>query len=1267
VIAGIVKQAMAAGIQIDEAISKTIEHLKKTLDFEVNIDDIKAKLNPKINQQAGDFKASPGKKSLLNRLIEGGNGKDVTEALEKLGEEYDVRNQQEVDDLANAFIDKVGIGEALKAAMDGTIKNNDTKYMVYAEALERLKNQIDDKANVNDREALIAKFQEISNTFDLDARNAGQGLAILNHIYNKNQALKYSLSKVINDYKQKDPNGEIPAEIQAQFEALEKKLKDVEERTKEAEKRAKKAEDDLAVKNIQEDLARKKQQNGKNKSGLTPNEVKRKKELKNKFFGRLNDATGLVAMLADPEFREYLGLTFKAAKGDFKNFSTQVLKELGNGAKKHLPKLFTEAQVSSNTNTTNTSKSIKITEDGSIKIPAQMLRDYVEAGETDIDVIAGLIKEDIAEEYPDVDIRDIRDALTGYGKQINPNKDVITAEVNKLKEYGRLLSAYEDVLNGKMPQKSGLKRAKPEQKARELRKEINRLAKELKLEAIDLDTQWATAIDKVKSNLKNQIEDLDKQIANGEKRKVERNTIELDQEAKDLTVIRDVKRKLLDNMVGKPELTEEQKIARAEKSLQTSIDKLNKDIASGEIDFKEKPTAVTSAKIQSLKEQKKSLLDTRKQLREETGLIDKQKLKSAKTRVKNQIEDLNNRIKNRDFAIKEVKPILADNELNSLRAEKEAVYEEYEKLKYTQELLNRSTAKKWTDAIMEGFGITRAIKASLDLGLIGIQLRGFTYSELWRSPAELGRKMSKLFGAIGSQEKTNKAMSTLVGHPLHALAKKLDIGITHPDLRNEVREELASGNLLHQFWALPIVAMNVIGKQNLTQAKRKSLGDTFIDGFKKQYNKIFKNSQLVITEKSKYSRAEQWRNLNAFEAIERGLSTFGNQLRFEEFIRGVERLKAEGKDEINHLEDYKALASYIRTFSGRAKPAGFEMNQKALNVFFFSFKNAASIVQQLNPIYYGLQHVNSTDFKNGNYTKIPVANKMAMATMLKSVTSSLATMAFIAAGYAAFKDDDDEELTVETNPNSSDFMKIKIGNLRYDPWGGYVPLITLYSRLLTEEVKKADGTVYKMGEQRFGISSRVDAASRFLINKESPGFQMFHHYMASTEQIDPITGETSRVNNFGQTLSEDEAFSMYPIFLGSVKQAIKEDKEGVQSFLTAYSVFGLGNVQKYESAKGATLEEQALDVFAKRKIKSELPLEEKIKGKVDNRITRAESKIKEREYQKIAQKLKVPYYTPGGVKVDVSKRDFTTSDAGIENAKNKIEEVKSKYGIVDKK
>jgi hypothetical protein len=49
----------------------------------------------------------------------------------------------------------------------------------------------------------------------------------------------------------------------------------------------------------------------------------------------------------------------------------------------------------------------------------------------------------------------------------------ITAQVNKLKEYERLLSAYNDVM-GEMPLKSGLKEKKTGTRSRQLRRDINR-------------------------------------------------------------------------------------------------------------------------------------------------------------------------------------------------------------------------------------------------------------------------------------------------------------------------------------------------------------------------------------------------------------------------------------------------------------------------------------------------------------------------------------------------------------------------------------------------------------------------------------------------------------------------------------------------------------------------------------------------------------------------------------------------------------------------
>ena len=1187
--------------------------------------EVEEVVEPKAEPPIADFKRKSGKKSLLNRLIEGGNGKEITKSLESLGKEYDIRHQADIDEYANAFIDRVGIGEALHAAQNGLILNNDVKYLVYAEALERLKNEIDKETNVNDKEALKNKFQELSNKFDNEVRNAGQGLAILNYIYEKNQNLKYSLAKQIADYKKNDPNGEIPKEIEDKFKELDDKLQALEKQTKDAEERAEKAEQELAIKNTQEDIARQKAKQNKNRSSkakaakILANKLRTAKIHKPNIFSSASPASllwdGAIEIVA--KTIEGGGKIADAVQKGLDHIkASDWYKSLAKNKQDEAEKAFKES-------VTKTAKPAppKANKDGELEVPKELFRYYVEQGYNDINEIAELIKEDIAEEFPDADVRDIRDLLTGYGKQINPNKDEITAKMNKLKEYGRLLSAYDDVMSGKMPFKSGLVRVKPEQRARELRRKVNRLAKELQLQSINLETQWANALDKIKSNLKNQIEDLDKQIAKGEKRKIERTIIKLDTEAEGLKKQRDEKRKILDALVGKPELTYEEKIAKAEALLERAIKKIKKEIDNNDIAIKGKSTPVESAKLTALKDQYEALRETKKEMRKQAGLIEKQRLETSKKRIRTQIEEYRRRLREKDFSKKKANIIKADSELDALRAEREIIFEAYETEKHRQELENRKEWQKWRDAIMEGFAVGRALKASLDLGLIGIQLRHFTYRDILNNPLGFVRNMVKMFSAIGSQSKADKTRKILLSHPLHSLANKLDIGLTNPDLRDEVREEASAGSLLSYAWNLPMKIIENLGGKKFSQIKRKAIGDSFIDGFKRKYNEVF-NANLKIEDKESFSIKDQWKNLNLFRNVERGLSVYGNQIRFEEFLRGVQRLKNEGKDEINHKEDYEALASYIRTFSGRAKPFGLETNQKAANLVFFSFKNAASVFQQLNPLYYGYLQGKTTDNKDGSIRFKPtVANRMAMTSMLRTFSANIATIAFIMAGYAAIKGEDDDEMTLETDSRSSDFGKLRIGNFRYDPWGGYMPLIVFYARFFTEEVKKQDGTIYKMGESNYGIKNRADALSRLVYNKEAPITSMIHKYYTSTEAIDKETGETYRKTPYGGKLSEDEAYSAMPIFLGSIKEAVDNDYDDVKWFLTAYSVLGLGNTQDY----GKTFEEQKADMqeeMDKRKSRSERPSREEAKAKRDKKIEN------EKELKKEAERLGVEYVPP---------------------------------------
>jgi hypothetical protein len=68
---------------------------------------------------------------------------------------------------------------------------------------------------------------------------------------------------------------------------------------------------------------------------------------------------------------------------------------------------------------------------------------------------------------------------------------------------------------------------------------------------------------------------------------------------------------------------------------------------------------------------------------------------------------------------------------------------------------------------------------------------------------------------------------------------------------------------------------------------------------------------------------------------------------------------------------------------------------------------------------------------------------------------------------------------VETDSRSPDFMKIKIGNTRIDPWGGYQQYVTFFSRVISGSgISSTTGETYK--------TTPWDSLTRFFQSKSSP-------------------------------------------------------------------------------------------------------------------------------------------------------------------------------------
>lgn len=77
--------------------------------------------------------------------------------------------------------------------------------------------------------------------------------------------------------------------------------------------------------------------------------------------------------------------------------------------------------------------------------------------------------------------------------------------------------------------------------------------------------------------------------------------------------------------------------------------------------------------------------------------------------------------------------------------------------------------------------------------------------------------------------------------------------------------------------------------------------------------------------------------------------------------------------------------------------------------------------------------------------------------------------------------------SVETDPRSSNFGKVKVGDTRFDMTGGMAGLLTLGSRLITQESKSSStGEVKKLNTGEFGSQNTYDVLLSFGENKLSP-------------------------------------------------------------------------------------------------------------------------------------------------------------------------------------
>jgi len=340
-----------------------------------------------------------------------------------------------------------------------------------------------------------------------------------------------------------------------------------------------------------------------------------------------------------------------------------------------------------------------------LPVMTKLAKNYIKEGIVKVEEIVDRLHDSLKDIMPDVTKRDIRDALTGYGKVTKPNQDEVLKQLRDVKATGRLISALEDAEQGERPKKSGFQREEPSQRVRELRKKVNDAMKEHGIDVTPRtgEQQMKSALDGIKKRLRNQIEDLERQIETGEK-SPEKKSVPYDEEALGLKAERDRLKDVLQQMEGPREMSDEQRIKVATSALEKSIQELERRISERDISKKAKTSKTPSTpELEALRDRKAKLQADYEAMKEEINpkLTPEQRaLKSLKTRLENRKTELERRLREKDYEVKPRKKTPVDKEALALQSEVAKYQKKLEYLRLQEEKRNRTTPQKVLDAFL---------------------------------------------------------------------------------------------------------------------------------------------------------------------------------------------------------------------------------------------------------------------------------------------------------------------------------------------------------------------------------------------------------------------------------------------------------------------------------------------------------------------------------------------------------------------------------------
>lgn len=340
---------------------------------------------------------------------------------------------------------------------------------------------------------------------------------------------------------------------------------------------------------------------------------------------------------------------------------------------------------------------------------------------------------------------------------------------------------------------------------------------------------------------------------------------------------------------------------------------------------------------------------------------------------------------------------------------------------------------------------------------------------------------------------------------------------------------IAFGRPVTAIKALPAMFRGLMSKEGQHAVNREIMA-------RKNYA-LYKQSKLYLAEHGqKLSQMEEaymsrWaEHIPIVAASERAYTTFLNRLRADTFDILANTLSRSG--ELTPAEG-TALANYINVATGRGSIGMRDGAMVGLNTVFFSPRFVASRFQLVlgQPLYRGTAR-----------TRIAVAKEYGRFMIGLGTVYMIGNMA---------------GASIELDPRSADFGKMKFGNTRVDPLAGIAQVTTLLSRLAIGETKSTKGKVTPIRGDKvpFGSGNSYDVIARFLRSKLSPAVGTI---------VNVLTGK----NVVGQPVTPASTAKdlLVPMAFSDIFQVMKEQGTPEDLIIALLAIFGM-SVQNYKDGK----------------------------------------------------------------------------------------------------